>query len=77
VYQVVEFVRGEISSMDEAAESLISKYQDEDPALQDQVRKFIDGCKCYVTGNLTWSLETDRYGVDRMDDATGTISMTL
>lgn len=63
--------------MDKAAESLCAKYQDADPALQMHVRQFIDGCKYYCTGNLTWSLETDRYGLAGMQDASGDIVMTL
>lgn len=77
VQQVVAFIQVEIRAMDEAAESLSAKYRDFDAATQQQVSQFIDGCKFYVTGNLTWSLKTDRYDVGRLDEASGDVIMTL
>ncbi|KAF2008694.1 terpenoid synthase [Aaosphaeria arxii CBS 175.79] len=77
VQQVVAFIENEIKDFDAAAASLIRKYLDAEPAIQNHVHKFIDGCKYYSTGNLTWSLETDRYGVDHVEDRSGDIVMIL
>ncbi len=63
--------------MDEAAESLLSKYRRANPSMQRQVKDFIDGCKYYTTGNLTWSLETARYGLKGLENESGDIIMTL
>ncbi|KAJ4359463.1 uncharacterized protein N0V89_000017 [Didymosphaeria variabile] len=74
VDEVVAFIGGEIGELDEAAEALFERYEGEGKDLRRMVGHFVDGCKHYVTGNLTWSLETDRYGVERVD---GEIIMTL
>jgi hypothetical protein len=74
VGDVVAFIKDEIANMDGAARSLERRYEGADESIRRQVRDFIDGCKQYTTGNLTWSLETDRYAVDRVD---GEIVMTL
>lgn len=74
VDEVVTFIAAEINNLDTAAASLYQRYEMEDEELKRQVNDFVDGCKHYATGNLTWSLETDRYGVERVD---GEIVMTL
>jgi hypothetical protein len=74
VDEVVTFVAVEIVNMDKAAASLFESYEAADEGMRRQVKDFVDGCKHYTTGNLTWSLETDRYGVERVD---GEIIMTL
>ncbi|KAL1594623.1 hypothetical protein SLS60_010384 [Paraconiothyrium brasiliense] len=74
VDEVVAFIGAEIKNLDRAAEALFERYEGEEEELRRQVRDFVDGCKHYATGNLTWSLETDRYGVERVD---GEIIMTL
>ncbi|KAH8704346.1 isoprenoid synthase domain-containing protein [Phaeosphaeriaceae sp. PMI808] len=74
VATVADFIKGEIAKMDDAADKLFATYAREDEDLQRQVGNFVHGCKTYVTGNLTWSLETDRYGVERVN---GEIVMTL
>lgn len=53
---------------------MFRRYEGADEDTKRQVRDFVDGCKHYTTGNLTWSLETDRYDVERVD---GEIVMTL
>ncbi|KAF2008972.1 terpenoid synthase [Aaosphaeria arxii CBS 175.79] len=63
VDEVVTIIDESIKNMDHVAESLTSKYEHADEETRVQVRRFVDGCKAYTTGNLTWSLETDRYGV--------------
>lgn len=77
VQQVVSFIQDEIKTMDDAAGSLCTRYQDADADVQRQVQQFIDGCKYYTTGNLTWSLKTDRYGVGRSEDASGDVVISL
>lgn len=74
VEMVVSFIAGEIKAMDDAAQSLFERYEGVDEGLKKQVAQYVDGCKYYLTGNLTWSLETRRYGVERVD---GQIVMTL
>jgi hypothetical protein len=74
VTEVVTFIAAEIKNMDDAAESLFQRYKTADEDMRKQVKDFVDGCKHYTTGNLTWSLETDRYGVDHVG---GEIVMTL
>jgi hypothetical protein len=74
VDEVVAFVAAEIVNMDKAAALLFKHYEAADGDMRRQVKDFVDGCKHYTTGNLTWSLETDRYGVERVD---GEIIMTL
>jgi hypothetical protein len=74
VKEIVAFIAAEIENMNVAAASLVRKYAEADECLQDRVANFIDGCKYYTTGNLTWSLETDRYGVEYID---GEIAITL
>lgn len=63
--------------MDNVATSLLAKYSKVDATIQEQIRLFIEGCKYYVTGNMVWSLETDRYGVIGADDGSGDIIMIL
>jgi len=74
VQEVFAFITAEISHMDTAAASLARRYEVADEDMRRQVKDFVDGCKHYATGNLTWSLETDRYGVDYV---AGEIVMTL
>ena len=74
VKEVVAFLAAEIKGMDKAAASLFRRYQTADEVTKRQVKEFVDGCRHYTTGNLTWSLETGRYGVERVG---GEIAMTL
>jgi hypothetical protein len=74
VTEVVAFIGTEINNMDNAADSLFKRYDSGDEDVRRQVKNFVDGCKHYTTGNLTWSLATDRYGVDKIGDE---IIMTL
>jgi hypothetical protein len=74
VREIVAFIAAEIENLDVAAASLVRKYAEADEGMKDRVADFIDGCKYYTTGNLTWSLETDRYGVAYVD---GQIAVTL
>jgi hypothetical protein len=52
-----------VGNLDNAAASLLRTYGGADEGMRSQIGDFIDGCKYYATGNLTWSLATDRYGV--------------
>jgi hypothetical protein len=74
VAEVVAFIGTEIENMDNAAASLFRRYDSEDEDVHRQVRNFVDGCKHYTTGNLTWSLATSRYAVGTVGDD---ITMTL
>ena len=74
VDEVVVFVGEEIKALDAAAERLAQRYEEMDGDMKRQVKEFVDGCKHYTTGNLTWSLGTERYGVERVE---GEIVMTL
>jgi hypothetical protein len=74
VTEVVAFIAGEIDNLDVAAGSLFKRYESADGDMRRQVEQFVDGCKHYTTGNLTWSLATDRYEVDKID---GEIVMIL
>lgn len=77
VQQVVTLIENQIKAMDVVAELLSASYSNADPAIQHQVSQFIDGCKQYVTGGVTWSLKTNRYGLSRFEDASGDVIMTL
>ncbi|KAF2824417.1 terpenoid synthase [Ophiobolus disseminans] len=68
VAKVVEFLGAEIRGMDEAAASLFRRYEAVDAHMQKQVKDFVDGCKHHATGNLLWSFETGRYGVEWVDE---------
>jgi hypothetical protein len=74
VTEVVAFIAKEINNLDVAAASLFKRYESADEDMRRQVEQFVDGCKHYTTGNLTWSLATDRYGVDKVGNE---IVMTL
>ncbi|KAL1850514.1 hypothetical protein Plec18170_006799 [Paecilomyces lecythidis] len=58
------FIASMIRRFDEAEERLLQRYCTADDDLQLQLRKFIVGAKQYCTGNLKWSMETRRYGVN-------------
>jgi hypothetical protein len=77
VSQIVDFLAEEIKKFDRAAAALGVKYASNERKLQDDVADFIEGCKHYGTGNLVWSLATNRYGVEFADDGSGDILMTL
>ena len=78
VGQVVKFIESEVAKMDAAAASVEMTYAGQEPEVRRMVLDFIDGCKSYVTGNLAWSLKTDRYGVkDHLDEKTGEIVVLL
>jgi hypothetical protein len=74
VAEVVAFITGEINNLDVAAASLFKRHESADEDMRRQVEQFVDGCKHYTTGNLTWSLATDRYGVNKVGNG---IVMTL
>ena len=77
VDKVAAFIQEEVQNLDKAAESLSLKYHDADAAIRQQVHQFIDGCKHYVTGNVTWSLKTTRYGVSGKVNSLGEVVITL
>lgn len=77
VDRVISFIKGEIARVDEIAAALLLKYGNEDAAIQEHVRLFIEGCKHHATGTVVWSSYTDRYGVGRAEDGSGDITMTL
>lgn len=66
-----------MKGLDDAAERLFTRYASAAEKLQTHVRDFVEGCKTNVTGNVTWSLVTSRYGVHRADDGSGDIVMRL
>jgi hypothetical protein len=74
ITEVIAFIATEIKNMDVAVASLSERYESTGDDLRRRVEHFVDGCKHYTTGNLTWSLASDRYGVDKVD---GEIVMTL
>jgi hypothetical protein len=74
---VVTFLEEEVRTFDAAAESFLQKYSTSPIELRNDIQDFVDGCKQYVTGNLTWSLETNRYGVSHAQDGSGNISIVL
>jgi hypothetical protein len=74
ITDIVAFIATEIRNLDEAAAALFQRYEWADNEMQGQVKDFVDGCKHYTTGNLTWSLATNRYGVEWV---AGEIVMTL
>ena len=74
VEEVVEFIGAEIEGMDRAAAALLRRYGMADRDVQRQVKNYVDGCKHYATGNVSWSLSTDRYRVEQVD---GDVVMTL
>lgn len=63
VEEIVSFLASEVKGMDDAVASLFRRYETADGDVKRQVQEWVDGCKHLVTGNLTWSLETGRYGV--------------
>lgn len=60
----VAYLTGEIKGQDETSASLIRRYESADEKTRQQVKEFVEACKYYCTGNLTWSLSTGRYGVE-------------
>ncbi|KAF3047863.1 terpene cyclase [Didymella keratinophila] len=75
--RVVAFMKNEIRKMDDTAARLTLKYSNAEPALQEQVRLFIESCKYLATGTLVWSSCSKRYGVDKAEAGSGDIIMTL
>ena len=70
-------MKDEIRKMDDTATRLTLKYSNAEPALQEQVRLFIESCKYLATGTLVWSSCSKRYGVDKAEAGSGDIIMTL
>ncbi|KAL1653509.1 hypothetical protein SLS61_004019 [Didymella pomorum] len=75
--RVVAFMKDEIRKMDDTAARLTLKYSSAQPALQEQVRLFIESCKYLATGTLVWSSCSKRYGVEKAEAGSGDIIMTL
>ncbi|KAF1992842.1 hypothetical protein P154DRAFT_549883 [Amniculicola lignicola CBS 123094] len=53
VDEVVAFRAAEVVNLDTAAASSFERYEAEDKGIRRQVKNFVDGCKHYVTRNLT------------------------
>ncbi|RAK99749.1 terpene synthase family protein [Aspergillus ibericus CBS 121593] len=62
VDHIVAGIRHTITELDATAKRLRIRYSTDLDVLKG-LEIFIDGCKYYCTGNLTWSLSTGRYGV--------------
>lgn len=78
VEQIVMFIEDEVVKMDAVAASIEMTYAGQEPEVRRMVVDFIYGCKCLVTGNLAWSLQTERYGVkEHLNEKTGEIVMLL
>jgi hypothetical protein len=67
VREVVTFITTEMKNMEEAAASLIRRYEAADGDKRRLLKDYIDCCKYYVTGNWAWSLKSDRYGINLID----------
>ncbi|KAI1501866.1 terpenoid synthase [Biscogniauxia marginata] len=75
VNEAADMVRSSIRRF-EAAERDLLESQSSAPGTQENVRKFIEGCKYACTANMNWSLSTGRYKLN-IDSTRGGIYITL
>ncbi|KAI3550444.1 hypothetical protein CABS01_13506 [Colletotrichum abscissum] len=75
VSMVTEMIHKAITEFNHAAECLMAKFSD-DETLAANLKTYIDGCKYICTGNLTWSLQTGRYGLSQ-HSISGGLAMRL
>lgn len=68
VESVMKMVEEAVRDMDAAEKVLLAKHRS-NPGLQQDLKTYIDGCRRVCTGNLAWSLRTDRYKI--RDQSTG------
>ncbi|OTA70327.1 terpenoid synthase [Hypoxylon sp. EC38] len=60
INQAVDIVRSSIQRFDTAESEILKRYSTM-PKVQEDIHKFIDGCKFACTSNLNWSLVSGRY----------------
>lgn len=77
VDKILALIKEEVKKLDRAADTLNAQYSMENATLRQDVANFIIGCKQLTTGNLTWSLQTKRYGVEFAKDGTGDVFIVL
>ncbi|KAI0143932.1 terpenoid synthase [Hypoxylon sp. NC0597] len=58
--QAVDIVRSSIQRFNAAESEILDRYSTM-PKVQEDIHKFIDGCKYACTSNLSWSLVSSRY----------------
>ncbi|KAK0379815.1 hypothetical protein CMEL01_11421 [Colletotrichum melonis] len=64
VSMVTEMIHKAITEFNHAAECLMARFSDDETSAAN-LKTYIDGCKYICTGNLTWSLQTGRYGLSQ------------
>lgn len=67
---VTEMIEKAIAEFNHAAACLMAKFADHE-TLASNLKTYIDGCRYICTGNLTWSLQTGRYGVSQQSISGG------
>ncbi|KAF4808338.1 Presilphiperfolan-8-beta-ol synthase [Colletotrichum siamense] len=70
VSMVVETIEKAVEDFDYAAYVLTERYSG-DESLIGNLKTYINACRLNCTGNLNWSLQTDRYGVSKHTIAGG------
>ncbi|KAI2638861.1 terpenoid synthase [Hypomontagnella submonticulosa] len=73
--RAVEIVRSAIERFDTAEKQILDRYS-ATPEVQNDIRKFIDGCKYACTANINWSLVSGRYKLNCQSMADG-LDVTL
>ncbi|KAI1462518.1 terpenoid synthase [Annulohypoxylon moriforme] len=63
VNHAVEIVRSATRRLEAAEKDILERYPSM-PGFQEDIRKFVDGCKYACTANLNWSLTSGRYGLN-------------
>ncbi|KAI1211726.1 terpenoid synthase [Annulohypoxylon truncatum] len=63
INHAVEIVRSATHRLEAAEADIIERYSSM-PKVQEDIRKFVQGCKYACTSNLNWSLTSGRYGLN-------------
>ncbi|KAI1443440.1 terpenoid synthase [Annulohypoxylon stygium] len=71
----VEIVRSATYRLEAAETDLLGRYSSM-PKIQEDIRKFVEGCKYACTSNLNWSLMSGRYRLN-CDSMEGGLQITL
>ena len=69
---LIEYVAG----FEETAKRLLASHSVRDVGSFSQLQDFVAGCRFYCTGNLVWSLKTQRYGIE-CEDMSGGVEVCL
>ncbi|KAI0383154.1 terpenoid synthase [Hypomontagnella monticulosa] len=73
--RAAEMVRSAIERLDAGEKQILDRYSST-PEVQEDIRKFIDGCKYACMANLNWSLVSGRYKLN-CQSMSGGLNITL